>query len=188
MKIEIKNRWNGTLIFECEAASIRLAVKLAVEKRINLRGSDLRGSDLRDSDLRGSIGVKKNLCTPLRMLLDQPGKIRAYKLVLRNGDSPIASQRGWGCIRYKQGECFEEKLASTDDTRNCAEGISLATLDWCMKEWTPGMRILLAEFTAKDIAAIPTATDGKFRVFRCEVVGEKDLVEVGLVEKDTTKK
>jgi hypothetical protein len=51
-----------------------------------------------------------------------------------------------------------------------------------MKEWQQGWRILIAEFTAADIAAIPTATNGKFRVHRCRIVGEKDLVEIGLVE------
>jgi hypothetical protein len=34
-------------------------------------------------------------------------------------------------------------------------------------------------FTAKDIAAIPTS-DGKFRVHKCSIVGEKDLKEIGL--------
>jgi hypothetical protein len=43
------------------------------------------------------------------------------------------------------------------------------------------MRILVAEFTAEDIAAIPHGTDGKFRVRRCRIVAEKDLTEVGLV-------
>lgn len=49
-----------------------------------------------------------------------------------------------------------------------------------MREWKTGYKILIAEFTAKDIAAIPTATDGKFRVFRCKIVGEKDLKALGL--------
>ena len=63
----------------------------------------------------------------------------------------------------------------------CAKGISLATLDWCMNEWQPGYRILIAEFTAKDIASIPIATDGKFRVKKCKIVGEKNLKEIGLI-------
>jgi len=37
------------------------------------------------------------------------------------------------------------------------------------------------EFTAADIAAIPTATDGKFRLFRCRVVEELDLAARGLL-------
>ena len=51
-----------------------------------------------------------------------------------------------------------------------------------MSRWEPSYRILVAEFTAKDIAAIPIATDGKFRVRRCKIVGEKDLKSLGLVK------
>jgi hypothetical protein len=54
-----------------------------------------------------------------------------------------------------------------------------------MKEWQPGYRILLAEFQATDIASIPTGTDGKFRVHRCKIVGEKDLGEIGIEVKNS---
>ena len=54
MNIQIKNRWNLEVIFECEADSMRLAVELAVSKKINLGGSNLRYSNLGGSDLRGS--------------------------------------------------------------------------------------------------------------------------------------
>jgi hypothetical protein len=112
------------------------------------------------------------------MLLDQPGTIRAYKLVTADGVGPFN-----GGIKYEIGTLYDVPDADTDVTVQCAPGISLATLDWCMKEWREGFRILVAEFTAADIAAIPTATDGKFRVFRCTIVWEKDLTEIGLVER-----
>jgi hypothetical protein len=48
-------------------------------------------------------------------------------------------------------------------------------LDWCLKNHIDGYRVLIVEFTAADIAAIPIATDGKFRLHRCKVVGEKDI-------------
>jgi hypothetical protein len=35
--------------------------------------------------------------------------------------------------------------------------------------------VLLVEFTAADIACIPTGTDGKFRLRKFTVVGEKDI-------------
>jgi hypothetical protein len=53
-----------------------------------------------------------------------------------------------------------------------------------MKQWRQDYRILIVEFTAKDIACIPITTDGKFRLHRCKVVGEKDLKEIGLIPKD----
>lgn len=153
----------------------------------DLLGADLLGADLQEADLRGaalrgvnlrwSNGINKNISTPLQMLLDQPGKIRAYKLVTVTGTGPT-----YPSIVYGVGESYEVPDACTDDTRQCAAGINVATLDWCMKEWLPGCRILVVEFEAKDIACIPTATDGKFRLFRCTVVGEKDLDEIGLTQ------
>ena len=59
--------------------------------------------------------------------------------------------------------------------------LNIATLDWCLKNWKPGYHVMLVKFTAKDIASIPISTDGKFRLFRCEVVGEKDIT--ALVDK-----
>jgi len=62
MKIEIKNRWTGSVLFSCEADSMKLAVKLAIGASVNLCDADLCdadlcGADLRYADLRGA-----NLC------------------------------------------------------------------------------------------------------------------------------
>ena len=51
MKFEIKNRWNGALIFECDADSMKLAVELAVSQKVSLSAADLRDADLRAADL-----------------------------------------------------------------------------------------------------------------------------------------
>jgi hypothetical protein len=110
------------------------------------------------------------------MLLDQPGKIRAYKLV-NEKDEGIYN----GGLKYIIGKSASVKNANTDENVQCAAGINVATLEWCMREWKEEMRILLVEFDVKDIAAIPIGSDGKFRLHRCDVVGEKDLVELGLV-------
>ncbi len=111
------------------------------------------------------------------MLCDQPGKIRAYKLVKENGEGPFN-----GGIIYAVGKTYSVKDANTNENEQCAAGINLATLDWCIKEWQTGYRILIAEFTAKDIAAIPIGSDGKFRVRKCKIVGEKNLKEIGVVK------
>ena len=212
MKFEIKSWLTGGVLFVCETESMSLAVGLALKSRAdlsganlssadlyganlssaNLYGADLSGAnlssadlyganlssaDLSGADLSGAKGVNKNLCTPLQMLLDQPGKIRAYKLVKENGEGPFN-----GGIIYEIGKTYTVKNADTTE-RQCAAGINVATLVWCMKEWVSGYRILLAEFTAKDIASIPLGTDGKFRLHKCKIVGEKDLVEIGLVKK-----
>ena len=153
----------------------------------NLRGADLRGADLRGADLggadlggadlggadlRGAEGIAPERVQPLLMLLDQPGPMRAYKLVDAEYRSPIQDSKK---LKYAVGESVEVTDANTDPNELCAAGINVATLDWCLKEWKSGWRVLVLGFTAQDIACIPTASDGKFRLFRCTVVGEKDI-------------
>jgi len=111
-------------------------------------------------------------------LLEQPGKIRAYKLITEAGHGAF-----WGRVLYEVGRTYLEKEADTNPAILCGRGLHVATLNWVMREWQPGWRILVVEFTANDIAAIPTATDGKFRVRKLKVVGEKDLVKLGLIKK-----
>jgi uncharacterized protein YjbI with pentapeptide repeats len=148
---------------------------------VNLSGADLSGAQLCGADLYGAHlygaeGLDKHITTPLYMLNDQVGKIRAYKLVNSNGEGPYN-----GGITYEVGGEYSVEDACTDETEQCAAGISLATLDWCLKVMIEGHRILVAEFTRKDIAAIPIGSDGKFRVHRCKIVAEKDLKEIGLL-------
>ena len=172
MKFEIEHCWTGEIIFEIEIGTLRLAVEAAVKSGANLSGANLYGADL-----SGASGVNRYRSTPLMMLLDQPGKIRAYKLVKKDGLAPFN-----GGITYEVGKSYEVADANTNETESCAAGINVASLDWCIRSWQEGWRILVVEFTAKDIAAIPNATDGKFRLFRATVVGEKDLREIGVIK------
>ena len=180
MRFEIKHRYSGNLLFSLETESLKVCVEAAVKARAhlsgaNLSGANLSGADLCGADLYGAKGANKYRSTPLTMLMDQPGKIRAYKLVNSKMEGPYN-----GGIVYEIGKSYQVDDANTDDTEHCGAGINIATLDWCMKEWKDGYHILIVEFTAADIACIPIATDGKFRVHRCKVVGEKDLKEIGL--------
>ena len=147
--------------------------------RANLAGANLAGADLAGADLTGAIGINPHRVNDLLMLRDQPGPIRAYKLVDARLRSPIQST---GKLMFAVGSTVTAPSVNADETVQCGAGINLATLPWCMREWKPGWRILLVEFTAADIVAIPIG-DGKFRVRACRVVGEKDLVELGLVER-----
>jgi hypothetical protein len=56
IKIEIKNRFTGSVIFtyEKENATIKEAVLKALKEGANLRGADLYGDDLEDANLRGA--------------------------------------------------------------------------------------------------------------------------------------
>ena len=180
MKFEIKARITGKGLFSIETETLKLCLEAAVKKSAYLRGADLGGADLRGAylrgaDLRGAKGINYFLCTPLSILRDQIGKIRAYKLVTTKGSGPYYPN-----LTYKVGKTVSVKTVCKDESKQCAEGISLATLDWCIKEWEGGCKILVAEFVSKDIAAIPIATDGKFRVRKCKIIREKNLKKLGL--------
>ena len=54
MKIEIKNRWSGDILFSVEAPNWRVAVEIAVKSRANLYGANLYGADLSGADLSGA--------------------------------------------------------------------------------------------------------------------------------------
>lgn len=156
----------GAILYDApKQRTIAAALVEAVEREANLS----------EANLSGAIGPNKYLVSPLQMLRDQPGPIRAYKLVTAGLRSPIQLSHR---LTYEIGSQIEELHANTDESIDCAAGINVASLDWCLREWWPGWRILIVEFTAADIAAIPITTDGKFRVFRCTVVGEKDLAEL----------
>ena len=54
MNLTIKNRWTDTLIFECDAPSMRLALEMAVKQKVSLSDAILRGAILRGADLSGA--------------------------------------------------------------------------------------------------------------------------------------
>jgi hypothetical protein len=141
----------------------------------DLRYADLRSADLCSADLRSVKGISKQITTPLYGILDQIGKIRAYKLVNKNNEGIYN-----GGIQYLKGKTVKEPNADIDEQNQCGAGINLATLDWCIRGWKEGFKILICEFTKKDIACIPIGSDGKFRVYKCRVVGEKKLEDLGL--------
>lgn len=160
---------------------------------VNLSGARLTGANLSDANLSCANlscarltsanlsyakGIAPQTYTPLSLLRDQVGKVRLYKLVNAKGEGIYR-----GGIKYEVGKTVSVEVVECDETIQNAAGIGVATLDWCAKEWQPGHRIFIVEFTPKDIVAIPHFTDGKIRVRRCRVISEKDLVELGLVAK-----
>lgn len=173
--IEILHRDTRAILVSGEYTSLRAA---AEEKKANLRGANLTYANLRGANITGAKGFNPLRVTPLLLLLDQPAasRLRAYKLVNEKSEGHVK-----GGIRYAIGVQVQVIDANTGPNKQCGTGINVATLDWCMREWQPGYRILVVEFFRDDIACIPTATDGKFRLYRCTPVAEKDLVEIGLV-------
>ena len=80
MKFTINNVC-GNVMYEVEADSFLNAVE---QKRANLWDAILGGANL-----RGAKNISRYLTTPLYLLLDQPGKIRAYKLINKQGEGPF---------------------------------------------------------------------------------------------------
>src|SRR5438128_2577314 len=139
MAIEIKSRGGQVLYTAEHAQDVRQALNEAVVKGAYLRdadlggaylrGADLRDADLRGADLRGAKSLNKHLVEDLLMLFDQPGKIRAYKLVTAEGTGPT-----YKTITYAIGKTYAVADANTDETIQCAAGINLATMPWCLRE------------------------------------------------------
>jgi len=50
--VDIKDRYTGVVIFSTEASSIKRAVELTVNKKVNLQRADLWEADLRGANLR----------------------------------------------------------------------------------------------------------------------------------------
>ena len=61
MKIEIKSRWTGSVLFSIETESIKLAVEAAVKTGANLSGANLSGANLSEADLSGADLSRANL-------------------------------------------------------------------------------------------------------------------------------
>ena len=148
--------------------------------RADLTRADLTRAVLTGAVLTGARGMNPNRLSPLRLLREQPGHIRAYKIVTSAGEGICSRRDGHTPITYAVGESYAVEGADTDETRDCGAGLHVATLDWCLREWREGYRIFVVEFEASDIAAIPIASDGKFRVRRLTVVREVSAEESGL--------
>ena len=64
IKIEIRNRWTGSVVFEYtkEGNTITETVLDAIRRGADLRGADLRGANLRDTNLRDANLCDADLC------------------------------------------------------------------------------------------------------------------------------
>ena len=145
-----------------------------------LDGANLDGASLVGASLDRATGLNRYRVLDLLMLLDQPGPIRLYKLVTPGMQSPIHTKT----VRYEIGKRIDVADANTNEDEDCGAGINVGTLPWCLRHMTEAERdgkrgrILFMEFTAKDVACIPTGSDGKIRLHGATPVGEVDLDEI----------
>ena len=138
--------------------------------------------------LDGATGLNRHRTVDLLLLQHQPGPIRLFKLVTHDLLSPMQRDPGQQ-LKYEVGSVVEVSGANVNDNETCAAGVNVATLPWCLRNFGEAQRgdkrgrIMVVEFTAADIACIPTATDGKLRLHRCTVVGELNLEEIFALDK-----
>ena len=141
----------------------------------NLYGANLRGAELRDADLRGAVNLRRQDQASLSILKHQKGRLTAFKY-LNGCTSPYQDQE------YEIGKEYEVEDYNTDERILCAEGVNVATLDWCLQDTGCDLTktYIEVEFNATDIAAIPYNTDGKFRVRKLRVI--RRLTKEELIE------
>ena len=149
----------------------------------DLRGADLSGADLSGANLSGAylsganlsraVGVTLGMSSPLAMLKWQPGKIRAFKVVNSRNEGIHR-----GGVKYDIGTVVNVADANPSPTDHCGAGANVASLDWCLKEYRSGYKIVVVEFEADDIASIPIGTEGKFRLYRCRVVSQIPIDDI----------
>jgi uncharacterized protein YjbI with pentapeptide repeats len=126
----------------------------------NLTGAVLTGANLMGAVLKGAVGLKRPVVYESR-----GGWLYAYKAVTLKRTGPT-----FPGLHYGDGETVSVDGADTSEAL-CGSGVNVATLDWCRKNH-PGPAIVKVRFRKVDIASIPYASDGKFRLHRCTVVGE----------------
>jgi len=142
-----------------------------VEKSL-LYGTILKWADIRGADFKGAKGIEEAKFFPhsnLDILKLIKGKMTAYKVI--DWDNRGTA---YPSIEYKIGKIVKEEDYDSDERNLDSKGIYVAPLSWCKQYQNrgAGYKIIEVEFTAKDIVAIPYATDGEFRVKRCKVIRE----------------
>lgn len=116
---------------------------------------------------------------PLSILLNQPGKLYAYKFVRKNGFTTFFP------FKYEIGKTYDFSNRAHCDPRDlCGPGLNVATLDWCKREMIESTnKLIVIEFESKDIACIPIGSDGKFRLLRGKVVGTANKLTGKLIKR-----
>jgi len=75
MKINIVSRWDSSVLFTAEAASILPALEAAIKSGANLRSANLSGADLRSANLSGADLRSADLPSPTTILLANWGTL-----------------------------------------------------------------------------------------------------------------
>lgn len=117
--------------------------------------------------------------------------IRAFRYTRRDGRSAVYPNR-LPILVCKVGEVLAVPEASKNWTRSCAEGVNVATYDWCMRELGKrsigaanrhGFKLWEVEFEYHHVACVPKGSTGKIRLTYCKVIHEVKTKPRGLAPK-----
>ena len=109
MKVEIKNRWNGEVLYSGEYASLKEAVEAVVKAGANLCDADLTGADLTGAKV-GKGGDEATLVGSRPVVQIGPiGSRNDWFLVFWCGDSGVRISTG--CQQQITEAYFLERLA-----------------------------------------------------------------------------
>jgi Pentapeptide repeats (8 copies) len=131
MKIQIKNRFDNSVIFETEAANTREAVLAAISQKVSLRSADLRSADLRSADLRSADLRSADLSSAVLRSADLSSAVLSYA-VLRSADLNAETQLPYApkipdldkqiLERVTNGGTLDMKDWHTCETTHCRAG------------------------------------------------------------------
>lgn len=167
MKIEIKSRWEGRVLFSFETDNIRLAIEAAVKSGANLTGANLTRANLYGANLTGASLTGANL-TGAKFLVKRmgvsPGNI--YWKRFDGGLNNNGYQFKVGLNLLREGERFAD-----DERVDCScPGFHFASRSWCAANYPS--RPLEARIKIPDDAQInePWNTDGKASADKIEIL------------------
>lgn len=145
----------------------------------NFHGADLGGAHLQDAVLYNAGHYYSDTFQHLNILQCQVNRLRAYKMVDSQYQSPISTWLGAPPLTYTVGAHVEADGLNDNRQNACGAGINVATLAWIAANWTNGNRIMVVEFDPVDVI-VPDGSDGKFRVRAVDVIEEYDKSTLGL--------
>jgi len=125
MTTQVKHRYTGTILFECES---------------DLRGADLREADLREAYLRGAYLCGEQLVGSRPLLIIDPIGSRFDALLAFITDSGVMISAG--CF-FDTREKFELQLALTHGDNEHAQEYraALVLIDKHAELWTPRSKV-----------------------------------------------
>jgi hypothetical protein len=187
MKIEIKSRFDGSVLFELETTSLKLCVEAAVKSGASLDGANLNGANLYGANLNGANLDGTNLdganlygASLYGASLDGTNLDGAKNLVKIMGVEPGncywkrfdagLNNNGYqyyvGLNTLRDGEKFAD-----DERITCSHpGFHFASRSWCAVNYPD--RPLEARIRIPEDAKInePWATDGKSSADKIEIL------------------